>query len=65
MVSWPAKEVKRLINDEDWDFGPNIKKRAEEVLASGDLPDYPEEMKETFKKLMEEHNIDTSKYLSD
>jgi nitroreductase len=64
VVSWPEKEVRRLINDEDWDFGPNIKKRAEEVLASGDLPDYPEEMRETFQKLMEEHNIDASKYLS-
>ena len=64
VVSWPEKEVRRLINDEDWDFGPNIKKRAEEVLAQGDLPDYPEEMRETFTKLMEEHNIDASKYLS-
>jgi nitroreductase len=65
VVSWPAKEVKRLINDEDWDFGPNIRNRAEEVLANEDLPDYPEEMRETFKKLMEEHNIDTNKYLAD
>jgi nitroreductase len=64
VVSWPEKEVRRLINDDDWDFGPNIKKRAEEVLAQGDLPDYPEEMRETFQKLMEEHNIDASKYLS-
>ena len=64
VVSWPAKEVTRLMKDEDWDFGPNIKKRAEEVLAQGGLPDYPEEMTETFKKLLEEHNIDTSKYLS-
>ena len=64
VVSWPEKEVRRLINDDDWDFGPNIKKRAEEVLAQGDLPDYPEEMRETFTKLMEEHNIDASKYLS-
>jgi nitroreductase len=64
VVSWPEKEVKRLINDEDWDFGPNIKKRAEEVLAQGGLPDYPEEMRETFQKLMEEHGIDASKYLS-
>ena len=64
VVSWPAKEVQRLMNDDDWDFGPNIRKRAEEVLAQGGLPDYPEEMKETFKKLMEEHGIDTSKYLS-
>jgi len=65
VVSWPAKEVQRLINDDDWDWGPNIKRRAEQVLAQGGLPDYPEEMKETFKKLMEEQGIDTSKYLSD
>lgn len=64
VVSWPEKEVKRLINDDDWDFGPNIRKRAEEVLAQGGLPDYPEEMRETFQKLMEEHGIDASKYLS-
>jgi nitroreductase len=64
VVSWPEKEIRRLINDDDWDFGPNIRKRAEEVLAQGGLPDYPEEMRETFTKLMEEHNIDTSKYLS-
>ena len=64
VVSWPEKEVRRLINDEDWDFGPNIKARAEEVLAQGGLPDYPEEMRETFTKLMEEHGIDASKYLS-
>ncbi len=64
VVSWPEKEVKRLINDDDWDFGPNIKARAEEVLAQGGLPDYPEEMRETFQKLMEEHGIDANKYLS-
>ncbi len=64
VVSWPEKEVRRLINDDDWDFGPNIKARAEEVLAQGGLPDYPEEMRETFTKLMEEHGIDASKYLS-
>jgi len=64
VVSWPEKEVKRLINDDDWDFGPRIKERAQEVLAQGDLPEYPEEMRETFKKLMEEHGLDTSKYLS-
>jgi nitroreductase len=63
VVSWPEKEVRRLLNDEDWDFGPNIRKRAEDVLAQGGLPDYPEEMTETFKKLLEEHNIDTTKYL--
>jgi nitroreductase len=64
VVSWPEKEVRRLMNDEDWDFGPNIRARAEQVLAEGGLPDYPEEMKETFEKLMAEHGIDTAKYLS-
>ncbi len=64
VVSWPAKEITRLINDDDWDFGPNIKARAEQVLAEGGLPDYPDEMRETFTKLMEEHGIDASKYLS-
>jgi nitroreductase len=64
VVSWPEKEVRRLMNDDDWDFGPRIRERADEVLAQGGLPDYPEEMKETFKKLMEEHGLDTSKYLS-
>ena len=60
IVAFTVLEVE---NDDDWDFGPNIRKRAEEVLAQGGLPDYPEEMKETFKKLLEEHNIDTTKYL--
>ena len=37
--------------------------RAAHVLATEDLPEYPEEMKETFKKLMFEHGIDASKFL--
>jgi hypothetical protein len=53
----------RLMNDDDWDFGPNIRARAAHVLATEDLPEYPEEMKETFKKLMFEHGIDASKFL--
>jgi nitroreductase len=65
VVSWPAREVTRLLKDEDWDFGPNIKARAEQVLAEGGLPDYPEEMKETFRKIMEEHNLDVRKFLGD
>jgi nitroreductase len=64
VVSWPEKEVKRLMNDDDWDFGPHIRARAEQVLAAGGLPDYPEEMRETFMKLMEERGLDTGKYLS-
>jgi nitroreductase len=63
VVSWPEREVRRLMADDDWDFGPAIRARAEEVIARGDLPDYPEEMRETFARLMAEHGIDTSKYL--
>ena len=29
------------MNDDDWDFGPNIKKRAEQVLAAGRSPGLP------------------------
>jgi hypothetical protein len=65
VVSWPAREVTRLMNDDDWDFGPNIRARAEQVLAEGGLPDYPEEMKETFRKIMEEHNLDVRKFLGE
>ena len=65
VVSWPAREIKRLINDEDWDFGPRIKERAQEVLEKEQLPDYPEEMRETFRKLMEERGLDVKKYLGE
>ncbi|MCU0309179.1 MAG: nitroreductase family protein [Thermoleophilia bacterium] len=65
VVSWPEKELKRLINDDDWDFGPRIKARAEELIASGELPDYPEEMRETFQRIMEEHGLDTRKFLGE
>jgi nitroreductase len=65
VVSWPEREIKRLINDDDWDFGPRIKERAQEVLEKEELPDYPEEMKDTFRKLMEEHNLDVKKYLGE
>ena len=63
VVSWPEKDIKRLMNDDDWDFGPRIKERAEAVIAEGGLPEYPEEMLDTFRKLMAEHGIDTSKLL--
>jgi nitroreductase len=63
VVSWPAREIERLMNDEDWDFGPNIRARAKELLDRGGLPDYPEEMRETFTKIMTEHGLDTTKYL--
>jgi len=64
VVSWPAREIERLISDEDWDFGPAIQARAAELLERGGLPDYPEEMRATFARLMSEHGIDTAKYLS-
>ena len=64
MVSWPAREIERLMRDDDWDFGPNIRSRAKDLIEAGGLPEYPEEMRETFKRLMDEHGLDTSKYLS-
>ena len=64
IVSWPAREIERLMRDDDWDFGPNIRARAKELIDRGGLPDYPEEMRETFTKLMNEHGLDTKKYLS-
>jgi nitroreductase len=64
VVSWPEKEIRRLMNDDDWDFGPRIRERAEAILAEGGLPDYPEEMRETFTKIMQEHGLDTKKFLS-
>ena len=64
VVSWPAREIERLMRDDDWDFGPNIRNRAKDLLEAGGLPEYPEEMRETFKRLMDEHGLDTNKYLS-
>jgi len=64
VVSWPAREIERLMNDEDWDFGPAIRARARELVDGGGLPDYPEEMRDTFRRIMEEHGLDTNKYLS-
>ncbi len=64
VVSWPAKEITRLMNDDDWDFGPRIRENAQRILDAGGLPVYPEEMRETFTKIMEQHGLDTSKYLS-
>lgn len=63
-VSWPAREIERLMNDDDWDFGPRIREHAARKVEEGGLPEYPEEMRETFARIMEEHGLDTSKYLS-
>ena len=62
-LSFPAAEIRRLMADPDWDFGPNIRARAERVLATEDLPDYPPEMRETFMRLAAEHGIDATKFL--
>jgi hypothetical protein len=63
MLYFPAREIRRLLDDGDWDLGPRIREHAEHVLATEELPDYPEEMRETFQRLMEEHGIDASKFL--
>jgi nitroreductase len=63
-VSWPGREIQRLMDDDDWDFGPRIREHAQHLIDTADLPEYPEAMRETFTRLMEEHGLDTSKYLS-
>ncbi len=63
VLHFPAREVERLINDEDWDFDDAIKARAAEVIDIEGLPDYPDEMRETFSALLQEHGIDTNKFL--
>ena len=65
VVSWPERELRRLMADEDWDFGPRIKARAQQILDEGGLPEYPEEMRETFKRIMEEHGLDVKKFLGE
>ena len=63
VMHFPAGEIKRLMADEDWDFGPAVRERAQLLLDTEQLPDYPEEMRETFARLMTEHGLDTSKHL--
>lgn len=63
MLFFPKREVERLMNDDDWDFGPNWLNYAKHVVETEELPDYPDEMRETFKKLMAEHGIDATKFL--
>ena len=63
VLYFPEREIERLMADEDWDFDEGWRERARDVLASQDLPDYPDEMRETFKQLMAEHGIDASKFL--
>ena len=63
MLFFPAREIRRLLADSDWDLGPNLRAHAEHVLATEELPDYPDEMRETFRRLMDEHGIDASKFL--
>jgi len=63
MLFFPKREVERLMNDDDWDFESNWLDYAKKVVETEELPDYPEEMRETFKKLMAEHGIDAKKFL--
>lgn len=63
MLYFPAREIRRLLEDDDWDLGPRLREHAEHVMATEDLPDYPDEMRETFQRLMAEHGIDASKFL--
>jgi nitroreductase len=63
MLYFPAREIRRLLDDDDWELGPNLRAHAEHVLSTEELPDYPDEMRGTFQRLMEEHGIDASKFL--
>lgn len=63
VISFPEREIRRLMADQDWDFGPRIRARAEWLIENEDLPDYPEEMRQMFATLLSEHGIDTTKYL--
>lgn len=63
MLFFPKREIERLMNDDDWDFESNWREYAQKVVETEELPDYPEEMRDTFKKLMAEHGIDASKFL--
>jgi nitroreductase len=63
VLHFPAREIRRLLDDDDWDLGPRLREHAERVLATESLPDYPDEMRETFARLMAEHGIDAAKFL--
>lgn len=64
LLLFPAREIRRLLDDDDWDLGPGYRANAERILAEEtSLPDYPDEMRDTFAKLMAEHGIDASKFL--
>jgi hypothetical protein len=63
VLHFPRREIERLMADPDWDFGPNWMARARHVIDTEELPDYPDEMRETFARLMAEHGIDASKFL--
>jgi hypothetical protein len=39
------------VNDDDGDFGPNIRARAQELLDRGGLPEHPTEMRVAFQRL--------------
>jgi hypothetical protein len=47
LLHHPAREIPRLLDDDDRDPGPRLRERAERVLATEVLPDDPDEMRET------------------
>ena len=63
MLFFPRREIERLMADDDWDFGENWMRAARHIIETEDLPEYPEEMRETFTRLMSEHGIDATKFL--
>ena len=63
VISFPAREIRRLMADPDWDFGPRMRERAQWLIDNEDLPEYPEEMRQMFAKLLSDHGIDTEKFL--
>lgn len=41
VVVWPARELERLMKDDDWDFGPNIRACVEHFCSVGAFPTTP------------------------
>ena len=51
MLYFPAREIRRADGRRrTGTSGPNLRAHAEHVLATEDLPDYPDEMRETFQR---------------
>ena len=63
LLHFPAREIRRLLDDDDWELGPRLREHAESVLATEELRTTPTRCAITFRKLMEEHGIDAAKFL--